>query len=129
MEILPLFGGRGESEYLTTLDGLSLRLRFYWLERSSRWMFNVSDSLGAPLITGLALEPDAPLLSRYWRAREEELPAGLLTLVKLSAEAGERPTFDDLPTAWALCYYTAEELQADIITTPRTPSLYIRETP
>jgi len=48
----------------TELDGKSYNLEFEYIERENFWMLHISDQNGNPLVCGIKLVADWPLLRR-----------------------------------------------------------------
>lgn len=77
----------------TRLDGRDFLLRFAYNERAERFSLSIFDESEQPILRGLWLVTNWPLLRRY-RA-DIRLPPGELMVVDLSGD-GSPPTLDEL---------------------------------
>jgi hypothetical protein len=85
-----------------TLDGQEFLFRFDWNERTGRWYFGIYSIDELPLVTGVKLVADWPLLHR---CSNPDLPKGDLLAVDFSPLAGEPPGFVDLGNRVRLVYF------------------------
>ena len=51
--------------YIVSLQGRAYKIRLYYNERMSRWIFNLAYADGAPIVTGEALSLEYPLFLDY----------------------------------------------------------------
>ena len=61
-----------------TLDGNEYRLHFYWNGRGSFWGMDISDANGVPLLSGIRLIINFPMLLQH---KESGLPPGQFLIV------------------------------------------------
>lgn len=100
IEIPTSFGNESHVEQRTTLSGRDYVLRFDWNQRDGYWMLSLLEPNGEPIITGVKLVADWPLL----QGRLEALrPPGELLVVD-SIEPHADPGFADLGERHALIY-------------------------
>lgn len=97
--LLPSFTQRSK------LDGREYVIAFVWNEREARWFFDLADENGDPIVSGVKVIPNFPLLRRVVDAR---CPPGELAAVD---NTGDAPIlFSDLGTRAVFVYYAAAEL-------------------
>jgi len=97
--LLPAFSQRSR------LDGREYVIAFAWNAREARWFFDLSDENGEPIVEGVKVIPNFPLLRRVVDPR---CPPGELAALD---NTGDEPIlFADLGTRAILVYYTAAEL-------------------
>jgi hypothetical protein len=77
----------------TRLDGRDYILRFSYNERIQRWYVGICDEEGTPLLLGLKLVANWPLLRHY--RHDPRLPPGELMAVDLTND-GSPPTLNEL---------------------------------
>jgi hypothetical protein len=77
----------------TRLDGREYLLRFAWNQREERWHLSIFDEAEQPIVQGLKLVANWPLL-RFYRA-DPRCPPGELWVMDLSGD-GSPPGFDEL---------------------------------
>jgi hypothetical protein len=101
----------------TSLEGRDYVLRFRWNTREARWYLDVADQDETPIVSGLKLVAEAPLL-RLVR-RDDRRPPGELWVRDREARtsaAGKLvardPGLDELGGRCALLYFAAAELEA-----------------
>jgi hypothetical protein len=95
MSILTIPTTLGEPYYTQTtrLDGRDYILHFAYNQRTDRWYLSLHDDENVPLIAGLKLVANWPLLRHYqW---DERVPPGELTVADLTGD-GTPPGLDDL---------------------------------
>lgn len=64
MKLIPLPGDSTPSFVQTvTLESVDYRLRFDWNDRSARWYFSILDSSDSPVVAGICMVTDTPLLN------------------------------------------------------------------
>lgn len=63
----------------TQLDGVLYRFDFRWNSRDEQWAFDLADSAGDPIVSGVAVVVDFPLMRRA--NHDPRLPRGCLTAV------------------------------------------------
>jgi hypothetical protein len=85
-----------------TLDGVEYVFKFDWNDRESRWYFGLFAIDETPIVTGIKVVANWPLLRRF---TAEKVPPGVLVAVDLSPERGESPTFTELGFRVRLLYY------------------------
>lgn len=90
----------------TRLDGKDYELGFDWNPRDKNWYLTLSDTNGSPIVSGVKIVLDFPLL---YRVVDERAPTGELIASDLSG-AQLPPKIDDLGTRVVLRYYPAEDL-------------------
>jgi len=61
-----------------TLDGRDFNFRFAWNQRLERWYLDIRDGADVPLLVGLKLVTNWPLLQAYHH--DERLPPGELVV-------------------------------------------------
>lgn len=89
------------------LDGVTYILNFSWNARARSWYLDVQDSDGTPIVSGLAVVSNWPLLRRFkWNAA---LPGGELIATDLTGTY-DAPGYTDLGTNVPLYYFTADEV-------------------
>lgn len=77
----------------TRLDGRDYLLRFSYNERIQRWYLGLYDESNTPLLLGLKLVANWPLLRHY--RHDPRLPPGELMAIDLTSD-GSPPTLDEL---------------------------------
>lgn len=99
-------------EYDVDLEGRTYHLALYWNPRAELWHMNIFTDARVPLVLGLPLVSNFPLLLSYRSILE--LPPGEMVMVDLAGE-GASATRDNLGTRVQLLYYesaTVQELNA-----------------
>lgn len=89
-----------------TLDDVEYLLVLSWNTRDSRWYLEVQSSGGTPIVSGIAIVVDYPLLDRFGYST---LPPGRLIAVD-TTDGGEIAAQEDLGTRVQLVYLTLEEV-------------------
>lgn len=69
----------------TRLDGLDYILGFRYSQREDRWYLNISDSEEVPILTGIKLVSNWPLLQAY--RYNTRVPPGELMAISLTTDA------------------------------------------
>jgi hypothetical protein len=94
----------------TQLDGVSYHLEFNWNGRQALWYLSIFDEALTPLLQGVALTMQRPLLAR---GNSTALPPGVLMLIDSGlGTAVEEATLEDLGVRCRLIYVTAAEVAA-----------------
>lgn len=131
MEELRVYPSQFDVEYSTTLDGVTYRLRWRWIERTQRWVLDVADVDGALLVGGVAVVLLVPLLSRH-RHTATSLPQGVLFAFSLDDDDQADPRFGDLGTRVRVMYIPRAEalkIGADQLASLTSAAVTIEETP
>lgn len=76
------------------LEGRDFVFQFAWNEREARWYLSISDESAVPLVMGLKLVANWPLL-RFYQPSNAGLPPGELAAIDLTAD-GTPPGLEDL---------------------------------
>lgn len=88
------------------LDGVAYSLEFAWNERARAWFISLAQPDGTPLLSGIKLVSNRPLLRRFrWRVG---LPPGELSAIDLSGKISYAG-YTDLSNGVTLTYYDASE--------------------
>jgi hypothetical protein len=90
---IPTVAGEPYYTQRTRLDGRDYNLHFAWNEREERWRLSIHDDEDVPLVRGLKLVANWPLL-RFYRF-DPRVPPGELMVVDLTG-SNEPPGLDDL---------------------------------
>lgn len=61
---IPLHAGMTHFYQQTELDGRTYTFEFEWIERGKFWMLHIGDENGRPLVCGIKVMADWPLLRR-----------------------------------------------------------------
>jgi hypothetical protein len=93
-------------EFRTDLDDTEYLIRLHYLERFDSWLLDLLDANESPIVEGLPVVLDKPLLMQVVDPRR---PKGDLMFAQLG-EGDAPPNFDDFGTRYVLYYGTAEEL-------------------
>lgn len=78
----------------TRLDGRDYVLHFAYNQREDRWYLSLHDEEDVPILRGLKLVANWPLL-KYYHA-DTRVPPGELIATDLTADGGSPPGFADL---------------------------------
>lgn len=73
---IPMFDLADFSESVT-LDGNEYKLHFYWNTRGAFWSMDIADANSVPLVSGVKLIMDFPLLIQH---TEDGLPEGIFLI-------------------------------------------------
>ena len=89
------------------LDGLDYRLRLRWHTREQRWRLDLYDAEEEPLVLGLAIEANRPLLR--WYHSDDRVPPGELFAVS-TIDDDSPPGLEELGAGkrCELTYYPVE---------------------
>lgn len=90
-------------EFTIDLDGRVYRLGFAWNARAGAWSMDLGTEAGEPLVMGLKVVANWPLLDRY---ADPRLPPGVLMSVDTSGD-GIDPGRDDLGDRVRIVYLEA----------------------
>jgi len=90
----------------TALDGRDYILSFDWVQRLGHWLFAISDQDGSPIVSGIVLVTNWPLLRGVTDAR---IPRGHLVLDDTTGR-NEDPDFSGLGVRFKLLYFSSAEL-------------------
>ncbi len=90
----------------TVLDGREYGFRFQWNQRAAKWYMDLADAAGAPIVFGVKVVADFPLLRRLTDSRT---PPGELFAMDRS-RAGQDPGLSDFGTRVQLIYIPAADL-------------------
>jgi hypothetical protein len=82
------------------LDSVVYTLRFLWSQRGECWHFNMSDSDGDPILSGIRMVTGFPLLYRFHHL---PVPPGELFFFDLRGH-GELPTLEEMGDRYRLYY-------------------------
>lgn len=102
-----MFKGEADQVLTEVLGTLPVILRFKWNTRFSFWAMSIYDRQGTPLLSGIKLVRDFPLLDRL---NLDTIP-GEFTLVRLFGD-WDTPRFDSLPEEGAIVWWSPEEIEA-----------------
>jgi len=91
----------------TPLDGVDYQLDFAWNTTAGAWYLSLSDTQGNPIVSGLKLVSNRPLLSRFHFIAGT--PPGELSAVDLSGTISYAG-LTDLGGAVQLAYFDAAEM-------------------
>lgn len=90
----------------TELDGTPYALEFLWNARLGAWTLSLSTPDGDPIVSGIVIVSDWPLLRRY--KYDPRVPRGELFAYD-PTKVRSTPGYIDLGTLVPLYYFTAEE--------------------
>jgi hypothetical protein len=82
------------------LEGKTYDLEFNWNDRGGFWTMDLNDELGSPIITGVRVITDYPLLSDY---RVDGVPPGVFIAYDTGGESKDAGV-DDFGTRVLLIY-------------------------
>lgn len=91
----------------TVLDGRPYILRFQWNERAACWYLTIAQDDGTPLLRGLAVRNNVPLLRPY--RHDTRLPGGDI-VAQTEVEPGRDAQREELGARVVLLYIDAAEL-------------------
>jgi hypothetical protein len=92
------------------LDGSDYVIELRYNQREERWYLSIADDESVPILSGLKLQANWPLL---WRHRyDTRVPPGEIMVTVTTATDRSPPTLDDLGEGkrCELSYYDAAEL-------------------
>lgn len=88
------------------LDGREYVLAFQWNQREAKWYLSISDQDGSPIVHGIKVVANFPLLRRL---RDRRAPPGELYAQDRSG-AGADPGLRDFGTRVILVYHPAADI-------------------
>jgi len=91
----------------TRLDGVDYQLDFAWNGREGAWYVSISKVDGSPLVLGLKLVSNRPLLKRFRHV--SGLPPGELAAINPEASI-DYAQYGDLNNGVLVCYFDAATL-------------------
>lgn len=91
-----------------TLDGDIFILEFKWNALNEFWMMNIYDGQVNPIVLGIKLVPNYPLLSQYIK---DGMPRGEIVCQNIVGSTDEISRFD-MNQKFQLVYYTEAEVDA-----------------
>lgn len=97
--------GLTEQTVHETLDGVPVTLRILWNERFQFWALNLYDRQLEPIITGVRMSRDYPLIGRF----NLDALAGDFLFYRLNGSKDEAD-FDSIGGDYELAYLTQEEM-------------------
>lgn len=100
---IPIVFDESSFKIRTTLEGITLIMKFDWSTRQERWCLSIFDGDENPLIMSLPLHIDSEILSRF---EITGLPPGKLTLYDTTGKHQEAGR-DDLGDRCLLLYLEA----------------------
>ena len=107
MLMLPTFNAPAYS-YTIALEGRDYVLRFVYSERCGDWHLSIFDADESPIVTGIRVVSNFPLLHRLNDAR---LPPGMLIALDMGRVAKD-PGLEDFGARVRLAYLSAEDIAA-----------------
>jgi hypothetical protein len=90
--VIPVIAGRAYTRQRMNLDGRVYSLELAWNQYESSWHLSLFDAEDEPLVLGLRIVANWPLL-RYYKA-DPRLPPGEMFAQDLTGD-GSPPAFDD----------------------------------
>lgn len=105
---LPITQEGPHFSFVSDLEGVAYTFEFRWNDRESGWFLTLGDGEGVPIVAGVRVVVNYPLLSRFTDAR---LPTGFLFAFD-SNGLDEDPAFEDLGRRTILTYGTRAEVEA-----------------
>ena len=100
---LPVSHDVADQGFSVQLDGTVYQVRLRYNTRAGHWALDLSDSVGTPLLSGVAVRLGVDLLAQFDR---EDLPAGRLFAMNWVSEFQE-PDRDNFGTDVSLIYEEA----------------------
>lgn len=100
LQIIPTRSDVPCYDFQITLDGVILNLEFMWGDRLNLWTMNIFDLNQNPIVTGVPLFTEFPLL---YKEKDVRLPPGQWFCVDTGNE-GKNPGRDDFGSR-VLLYY------------------------
>jgi hypothetical protein len=98
-------------EQRTPLDDTDFRLSFAWNDRAQAWFLSIADLDGEPIISGIKLISNQPLLKKYrW---DDRVPLGEIFVVDYF-EKIDCPNFTDLNENVFLLYFDVDTVTGGI---------------
>ena len=90
--LMPLRADIPAYTFQSILEGALYNFEVRYNERMARWIMDISDANGTPLVRGTPIQTDFPLLDRY---QNEGLPPGSFFAIDESSE-GKQPERADI---------------------------------
>jgi hypothetical protein len=109
-QILPLRTDSPRYSIRTELDGARYLFDLEWNDRAAAWFFSISDAEGVPLVSGVRVVIDLPLLDGFSNAA---LPPGVLFAAD-SMNMDLDPGRTDLGDRVQLVYTPIADIPADV---------------
>jgi hypothetical protein len=105
MQTIELYG---DDDYYVqaVLDGVLYYLHLSWNSEGEFWTFGIETYLKEPLLSGLRIQPNYPLISRYF---QPGFPPGEIVVVSDADTVGQSDFVDAFAS---MVYVTEEELNA-----------------
>jgi hypothetical protein len=103
---LPLVVDTPYFEVEAQLDGVLYAFEFRWNARVGQWFLNLADAVRDPIVSGVAVVVDWPLMRR---SADPRMPPGALFAVD-TTDTQTDPGLSDLGRRVMLVYFTAAEL-------------------
>lgn len=89
--ILPASQSLPAFSYQIELEGTTYTFRYNFNQRMDRWIFDIRTEFGDPIIAGIPLVSDWPILGRF---QDERLPPGFLFAFDTSGQRVDPGRFD-----------------------------------
>ena len=89
--ILPAFQNIPAFSYQINLDGTNYTLRYTFNTRMDKWIFDIRTEFGDPIITGVPIISDHPIIERF---RDDRLPPGGFFAFDTSGQSVDPGRFD-----------------------------------
>lgn len=102
---LPVTVSEPHQSVLVELDGELFRLLIRWSQREEAWYLSVADVEDEPIVSGIKVVVNTPLLRRVV---DERAPAGIIMALDVTGELGD-PNLDALGDTIPLVYIESEE--------------------
>ena len=103
--VIPVDNSLGNYTQRVSLDGVVYLLGFRWNDEMGRWILDVSDSAGNPLVLGTPVLEEVDLLARF-RGVVDGVPAGKLVAIDGTGQRQD-PTDSTFGVSVQLCYIPA----------------------
>jgi len=97
---LPISQDSAAFSFETELDGTSFGFAFRWNDRDASWYMTVSDGEGSPIVSGIKVVVNLPLLNFF---SDPRLPGGVLMAID-TAGADQDAGYADLGRRVVLSY-------------------------
>lgn len=102
---------RGNYSQRTVLDGREYLLLFRWNQREGRWYLTISDQDGAPIVSGVKIVVNFPLITN--RIVDARRPPGEIFATDTTG-ADIDPGLDDLGSRVVLIYIDAADIPGPV---------------